>query len=208
MLLARECAIHSPSATRACASASSIVSPMAAQPGASIHSGRDYNPAIGSWLQNALAQQAIQPFHAIIARTNPTSNEGVVVVSEVDEANALIAVPTSAAIDRDASSLAAAMKLLLRSAKTVFLVDAYYDPFNSKYQDTLRACLHFVHEGNPSATFEIHHLDHGRCPPTEAIERGQAKVCRRDSRGNGCLYFSMEGKAGRRGFSRPLFVDG
>jgi hypothetical protein len=92
-------------------------------------------------------------------------------VGEVDEANPLIGVSHDAAIAREASVLVAAMKLLLRSADTVLFVDAYYDPFNSRYQDTLRACLKVVHEGNPSAACEIHHLDYGKCPPVEAIER-------------------------------------
>jgi hypothetical protein len=60
----------------------------------SIRSGRNYNPAIGTWLQNALAQQqGADPFHAIIATTNSTSDPSVVLVGEVDEANPLIGVP-------------------------------------------------------------------------------------------------------------------
>ena len=138
----------------------------------SIRSGRNYDPAIGDWLQNALAQQqGDDPFHAIIATTNPTSSTSVVLVGEVDEANPLIAVPHDAAIAREALELVAAMRLLLRSADTVLFVDAYYDPFNARYQDTLRACLKVVHEGNPSAACEIHHLDYGKCPPVEVIER-------------------------------------
>jgi hypothetical protein len=53
----------------------------------------------------------------------------------------------------------------------VFLVDAYYDPFNARYQDTLRGCLKEIHKGNPNAVVQIHHLDQGRCPPVDAIER-------------------------------------
>ena len=44
-------------------------------------------------------------------------------------------------------------------------------PFNARYQETLQACLKVVHEVNPSAACEIHHLDYGKCPPVEAIER-------------------------------------
>ena len=142
----------------------------------SIRSGRNYDPAIGNWLVNALAQQqGADPFHAIIATANPTSNPSVALIGEVDEANPLIDVPHDAAIARDAPALMGAMRLLLRSADAVLFVDAYYDPFNARYQDTLRACLRAVHEGNPNAACEVHHLDNGKCPPIEAIEREAKK---------------------------------
>ena len=61
--------------------------------------------------------------------------------------------------------------MLLRTAETVLFVDAYYDPFNARYQATLQACLKAIHEGNPAAACQIHHLDYGKCAPVDAIER-------------------------------------
>jgi hypothetical protein len=107
----------------------------------SVRSGRNYDPEIGTWLQNALAQQAANPFHAIITSSNPTSHPSVVVIGELDEANPLIRVSHDASVVREARALAAAMKLLLQSAEKVLFVDPFYDPFNRKYPDTLRACL-------------------------------------------------------------------
>jgi hypothetical protein len=144
------------------------------QRNASIRSGRNYDPT-RAWLQNALAHQITDPFHAIIADTNPTSDPSVLLVGDLDETNPLIEVPHDAAVARDVPALVAAMKLLLRTADTVLFVDAYYDPFNTKYQDTLRACLKVVHGSNPNATCEIHHLDHAKCPPMDAIKR-EAKI--------------------------------
>ena len=141
----------------------------------SIRSGRSYDPTIGNWLRNALAQQAVDPFHAIVASSNPTSAPSVLVVGELDETHPLLQVQQDAAITREAPSLVAAMNLLLQSAEKVLFVDAYYDPFNIRYQDTLRACLRAIHEGNPGATCEIHHLDGERCPSVDAIER-EARV--------------------------------
>jgi hypothetical protein len=92
-------------------------------------------------------------------------------VGELDEANPLIGVPHDAAVIREAQALMVAMKLVLRSAEKILFVDAYYDPFNGRCQDTLRACLRAVHDGNPATICEIHHLDGGRCPPADAIER-------------------------------------
>jgi len=137
----------------------------------SIRSGRSYDPATGTWLQNALAQQSVDPFHAIFASSNPTSNPSVLVVGEFDETHPLVAVSHDAAIAREAQSLVEAMKLLLQSAQKILFVDAYYDPFNERYQDTLRACLEEIYKNNPGATCEIHHLDGARSPSVDAIER-------------------------------------
>jgi hypothetical protein len=71
---------------------------------------------------------------------------------------------------REAAALAGAM-VLLRTAETVLFVDAYYDPFNARYQATLQACLKAIHEGHPAAACQIHHLDYGKCAPVDAIER-------------------------------------
>jgi hypothetical protein len=118
-----------------------------------------------------VSKHTLDPFHAVIAGSNPTSHPSVLVVGEFDETHPLIEVPHDAAIVREAQALVAAMKLLLRSAEKVLFVDAYYDPFNGRYQDTLRACLKAVHEGNPDAICEIHHVDGGRSPSVDAIER-------------------------------------
>jgi hypothetical protein len=137
---------------------------------ASIRSGRNYDSTNGTWLQKALAQQTTDPFHAIIAHENPTSDARVLLVDEVDETNPLIDVSHDAVIPRDVPSLVAAMKLLLQSANTVLFVDPYYNPFNARYQNILHACLKVVHEGNPDAACEVHYvLEKG--PPTDAIER-------------------------------------
>jgi hypothetical protein len=60
---------------------------------------------------------------------------------------------------------------MLRSASTVLFVDAYYDPFNARYQNTVRECLKVLHSANPRAICEIHHLDLSRSPSAEVIER-------------------------------------
>lgn len=142
----------------------------------SLRSGRGFDPELRDWLANAIAQQMVDPFHAIIASNNPGGQDFVLHANDLDETHPLFAVPHECEIPRDAASLAEAMRLLLRTANTVLFLDAYYDPFNTKYQDTLRACLSLVHAANPVAVCEIHHLDHKKCPPAEAIEReAQAK---------------------------------
>jgi hypothetical protein len=123
---------------------------------------------LGDWLANAVAQDALNPFRAIIACTNPRLQPNILTADQLEEENLLIRVPTVAAITRDSRSLAAAMALLLRSARTVLFVDAYYDPYSDRYQTTLRECLNLIHQSNPQTVCQIHHLD-GKCPSAVAI---------------------------------------
>jgi hypothetical protein len=53
-------------------------------------SGRPYDPAAGDWLQNAINQQAVKPFHAIIASENPQAREFIVIAEDADEAHPLM----------------------------------------------------------------------------------------------------------------------
>ena len=136
----------------------------------SIRSRRAYDPGLPGWLANAVAQQAIDPFRAIVATENTAGQEFILRASELDETHPLFAVPHDCQVQREAASLATAMSMMFRGAKHVLFVDAYYDPFNPKYQNTLRACLRHVQSANPGAGCEVHHLDHQHCFPAEAVE--------------------------------------
>src|SRR5260370_37058994 len=52
--------------------------------------GRGYDPNSGDWIHNALAQNAILPFHAIIATENPGAHHQVLLVAELDEQQPLM----------------------------------------------------------------------------------------------------------------------
>jgi hypothetical protein len=135
-----------------------------------IRTGRPYD-GTKPWLENALVQHATSPFQAIIALENPAAHVAVIPVDLVDERQPLMAVPHDWRVARDAPALAAALRLMLQSSNVVAFVDPYYDPFNPRYQSTLRECLRIVHAANPGTICEIHHVDGERTPSTEAIER-------------------------------------
>lgn len=137
----------------------------------SVSCNRAYNSSIGAWLDNALAEHRRKPFRAIIANENTEGQEFVLPTNDLDETHPLFAVAHDCQVLRDTESLASAMSMMLKAAKNILFIDAYYDPFNSKYQNTLRACLRRVQSINPIAICEVHHLDHDRCPSAEAIER-------------------------------------
>ena len=99
------------------------------------------------------------------------------------------------------------MDLLLRTAERVLFVDGYYDPFNSRYQSTVRECLVKIHGANPGAICEIHHLDHQRCPSTDAIEREAAQKFSGIIPSGMTINISLARRSWRRRLSRTLLAD-
>lgn len=141
-----------------------------------IRSGRPYDKALGNWLENAIAQHAVRPFHAIIAAQNPTALADVMVVDEADEGHPLMRSPHTWEVERVGTILADAMGPLLRSARTILFVDRYFDVRNPQYRETLKACLNVLKvAGATCSNCEIHFCDHDKRPPTAVIERDAGK---------------------------------
>jgi hypothetical protein len=137
-----------------------------------LRSGRPYYPALGNWSQNAIAQDAIAPFHAIIAEQNPTFHPRVITVDEADEQNPLMVSAHIWEVERVGTTIASALGPLLKSAKSVLFVDRFFDISKSRYQETLKACLEVIHaSGGVNVRCEIHFCDHDNRPPPEFIER-------------------------------------
>jgi hypothetical protein len=80
------------------------------------------------------------------------------------------------AVPRDAASLLAAMKELLRFSSRILFVDPFYDPYNARYQSTFRACLGMINSLNPGAACEIHYRYHEKKPANEILEREAARL--------------------------------
>lgn len=137
-----------------------------------VRSGRPYDPEMGSWLKNAVAQQAVAPFQAIIAELNPMAHPQVIEVDEVDENHPLMISPHTWEVERVGVTLAAALSPLLKCAKSVLFVDRFFDISKAPYQETLKACLEAVQaSGGGSVRCEVHFCDHDKRPPPETIER-------------------------------------
>lgn len=141
-----------------------------------IATGRLYNPAAGNWLHNALTEHRRSLFHAIIAGENPTGDRAVLLADDLDEQQPLMNVPRSCAIRRDAASLSAAMKEMLRFSSRILIVDPFYDPFSQKYKSTVRECLRMVSGLNPGASVEIHYRYHDNKPANDILEREAARL--------------------------------
>ncbi len=175
-----------------------------------IRSGRPYDPALGSWLENAVAQHAVAPFHAIIAEENPAAIAGVVAVDDADELHPLMVSAHTWEVERLGASLAVSMRPLLAAAKTVLFVDRFFDISKAQYQDTLGACLDVIHgSGVPGVRCEIHFCDHGKRPPPELVERDAHKWIRGVlPAGMSLTLFSWKERAGGADFhARYLLTD-
>ena len=102
---------------------------------------------MGSWLQNAVAQHAVAPFHAIIAEKNPAAVAAVVLVDDADEAHPLMVSAHTWEAERVGATLRRAIGPLLRSARTVLFVDRFFDIRDVRYKETLKACLDVLNAG-------------------------------------------------------------
>lgn len=139
---------------------------------------RQYDPAVGDWLQNAIAEHGRSPFHAIISAANPNGDAFVLPAEVLDESHPLMAVSHDCAVARDAPSLASAMKQMLRFGSRILFVDPFFDPYSNRYKSTLRACLEIVSNTNPRAACEIHYRYHENKPANAELEREAASLFR------------------------------
>lgn len=174
-----------------------------------VGSGRPYDRSSG-WMENALFQQGVTPFHAIIAQTNATNNASVMIASELDEVEPLMESPTTWQIPRTGSELALALRPLLISARTIIFVDPYFDVFKASYKNTLRACLSLVQSnGARGVRCEIHFCPDKIHQEFQELERNAA-ISLRDVIPNGmsvCLHGWSKRFRGEDFHARNLFTD-
>ncbi|HLP67869.1 MAG TPA: hypothetical protein VK181_10165 [Rhizobium sp.] len=122
-----------------------------------VRNRRAFDPAIGSWLDNALVQHRQQPFRAIIAGQARRGEASVLSIDTLDESAPLMRVPHESDIPRDVESIAAALLGLLQFGSRLVFVDPYFDPFNPRQRKLFRELLRLVSEINPGATCEFHY---------------------------------------------------
>ena len=142
-----------------------------------IKTGRAYDPALQSWLENALASHAARPFRAIIAEEERTEIE-VVSPVELDADNPLMAAPTSRDIPRTAADLAGACSLLLRAAREINLVDPYFDLRNvgGDYRGPLELMMRSMHMAEKENVYiRIHYRAHYSRPDETEMLRSASQ---------------------------------
>jgi hypothetical protein len=174
-----------------------------------ISSGRNYDPSAGDWLDNALHQQAIEPFHAIIASENRGERDFILVVGEIDDAHPLMVAPHNWQVERVGAVLAEAMSPLLASAKKVLFVDRFFNIENARYKETLGAALAVIAANGVNVRCEIHYAEHDSRPPPELVEQNAGRWLKGIiPAGMSIALFGWREKAGGADFhARDLLTD-
>lgn len=135
-----------------------------------VRTGRPYDPDLAGWLDNALAEHAREPFHAIISATNPAGDPCVVRCDEVDDRHALMACARERAVPRDVESLAGALQEMLRFGARIVFVDPFFDPYKRPHKRVFLRLLTIVKDLNPRAECEIHYRYHPNKPDNADLE--------------------------------------
>jgi hypothetical protein len=100
-----------------------------------------------SWLDNALHQHAEKPFRAIIAGSNPTDADFVLLAEEITPETDRWNVQADSRVPRTSADLSACVKPLLHLSRDVLFVDPHFEPDTARYQAALEAFLAVACEG-------------------------------------------------------------
>lgn len=148
-----------------------IVELLSRAKGSLVRSRRVYDITLGNWLANALAQHAIEPFHAIIAGENPDNNASILVAANVNDTQPLFHASHGSIVPRTAIALAEAMRPFLCYGSAIWFVDPFFSVLEPAYIETLNACLQIVAaSGNLGAQVQIHYREHDKRPPVQMVE--------------------------------------
>jgi hypothetical protein len=111
-----------------------------------------------AWLLNAESEHLRQPFHAILARTNPRRSAVVLLPDHLNDRNVLWVVKTDCVCARTAAGLENAIDSVLRCCSMVAFIDPNFGPENGRHRRPLREFLRVL-AGRPSAALpdvELH----------------------------------------------------
>ncbi len=124
-----------------------------------IHSGREYNAGL-QWLQNAAAQHAKEPFHAIITKENSTEKEYVLIADELNDTMPLWNVKKGDTVARKAAILSARVRPLLQYSSEILFIDQHFSPDAPRYQKTLSAFTDALRGNTKISRIEYHTTVH------------------------------------------------
>lgn len=139
-----------------------------------LKSGRTYDPDLPTWVENAIASHAQNPFQAILTAEDQ-DGDYCLCQEEIDDTHQLIYVPKSADIPRTAVSLAGACALLLRASRDIDIVDPYLFRIEGPqfgYRKTVREFLRAIYDsGQRNVIARLHFGNANNCPPYPHIRQ-------------------------------------
>lgn len=115
-----------------------------------VRRGREYEPALGDWMANAVFQHTKMPFRAIISSGNPSDHPAVLDVNNFDAGDHMMIARTSKEVERTPQGVVQELKLLIQKAKEVTIVDPYFEVLSPKFNGPLRYLFQELRSGNGS----------------------------------------------------------
>jgi hypothetical protein len=133
-----------------------------------VRKGRQYNPGLGNWIENAVAQHNDNPFRAIIAGAEHPENDDIIAVDDLDDGNPLFTTANSLEVPRVGNNIADVLTPVLCIAKKIKIVDPFFDLRKPGYLGTLTSMLEqMVDTGVENAIIELHFRTHDTRPSYE-----------------------------------------
>jgi len=131
-----------------------------------IRSNRPYDIS-KNWKENALKQQRLKSFHAIISNQNQEGRDFVLVAGEIIAESALWKVPREVSVPRTGESLTVAIRPLLKISKRILFIDKLFDPATSRWQAVLRNFVYAATNDRKNAPDFEYHLQYDYKNPTQ-----------------------------------------
>lgn len=121
----------------------------------------EWDPAESDWLANAENEHRVRPFYRLVALDNPREHPDVLLGADVDEDDEAWRMESGMDVERQAPELASVIRHMLRSARSIYLIDPHFAPDRTKFVRSLKAFIDVCHSDRTCTleTFEYHTTD-------------------------------------------------
>jgi len=126
-----------------------------------ISTGRQFNPQM-TWLLNACQEHRRDPFQAIVSKKNPEHWDDIIKPEDLSDVHQKMSTNTTPRFNRNAGEMANLVRPLLKLAKRIIFIDAYFGNLNLRH---IRPFLEFIkimqqrHDKIPYSFIQYHFGD-------------------------------------------------
>jgi hypothetical protein len=131
------------------------------------------------WIRNAEREHGRRPFAAVLSGQKREMANWIVVPDELDIDLDCLKFRTQSLVPRTPAALAEAVAPLLVCSKEVRFVDPYFDPYATRFQNTLKAFLRVLSDARHQPTcLEYHVLESNKIDQKGFIRGCEANISR------------------------------